>query len=45
MLWKVDDILMVCRNIMRLASKNHFNKRFLELEILQWMPLMSHDIL
>jgi len=36
--WKVDDILMIFRYIMGQGREETFNKRLLELEILQWMP-------
>jgi len=37
--WKVDDILTIFRYIMAQAKEATFDKKILELEILQWMPL------
>jgi len=37
--WKIDDILMVCRDIIDVAKGETFHKDLLEDGILAWMPM------
>jgi len=41
--WKIVDILMVmvCRSIMEMAKGNLFFKDLMEVEILEWMPMLK----
>ena len=36
--WKITDIVIILRYIMRQAEEEIFDKRLMELEILEWMP-------
>jgi len=37
--WKIDDILMVCREIIDIGKEETFHKDLLEYQILVWMPM------